>query len=138
MSFCLPSTPAVAQNFTEGSVWRVLQYDILPGKDADFWRDFRMNLKPTYEGDKGAGIIRSYQMYTRQTANAPDAWNVMVRLEYANWAALDGLAEKQDPITLKVYGSAQARTAAAAKRTEFRRTVANILVRQVTPLDLAR
>lgn len=137
--FCFFNMKAAAQeNFTEGSVWRVNLIDIKPGRNTDFWRDLRQNLKPIWEEYKKAGIITNYTVNVKSTTDDPGDWDVAIALEYKNWAALDGMAAKTDPITLKAYGTAEARTAAAVKRTENGITVASFLMRNVTPKDLPK
>jgi len=72
------------------------------------------------------------------TADEPGDWDVAVAFQYKNLAALDGLGERTDPITLKTYGSADARRQANLKRIEYGRIVASFLMRQVTVKDLPR
>ena len=50
---------------------------------------------------------------------------------YKSYSALDGLAGKMDPITLKHYGSAEARTQAGAKRSDLWTTVSSVLGREI-------
>jgi len=137
--FCLFSTSAKAQeNFTEGTVWRVTLVDIKPGKGTEFWQDIRRNLKPVWEEYKKQGIIQSYVVHIKTTTDEPGDWDVAFMLEYKNFATLDGLAARTDPITLKVYSTAEARREAGVKRSEYGTTVASFLTRQVTPKDLPR
>ena len=138
-SFCLLGSEVKAQeNFTEGPIWRVTLVKIKPGKTTDFWTDLRKNLKPAYEEYKKDRVITDYAVYVKSTRENEGDWDVAVALQYANFAALDGLAARTDPITLKIYGSREARTAAGAKRTENGTLVASFLMRQVTPKDLPR
>ncbi len=137
--FCLLGDEVKAQeNFTEGPIWRVTLVKIKPGKATDFWTDLRKNLKPTWEEYKKEKIITDYAVYVKSTRENEGDWDVAVALQYANFSALDGLAARTDPITLKSYGSREARTAAGAKRTENGTVVASFLMRQVTPKDLPR
>lgn len=131
-------TGTAQEHFTEGPVARVTLVDIKPGKGGDFWRDLRQNLKPVWEEFKKAGIITNYGVSTKSTVDEPGDWDVAIVLEYKNWAGLDGLAARTDPITLKAYGSAEARTAAAVKRTEYGTVVSSFLMRNVTLKDLAK
>ena len=139
MCFCLFSQRAMAQeNFTEGPVWRVIEVSIKPGKATEFWRDVRQNLKPIWEEYKKQGIISDYAVYVKSTTEEPSDWNVAFALQYKNFAALDALAVRTDPITLKFYGSADARREAGVKRSENGTTVRSFLARQVTLRDLPR
>ena len=134
----LHKNTAAQEHFTEGSVVRVTLVDIKPGKGPDFWRDVRQNLKPIWEEYKKAGIIVDYSVSLKSTLDEPGDWDVAFAIEYKNWAALDGLAAKTDPITLKAYGSAEARTAAAVKRTEAGTTISSFLMRSIALKDLPK
>ncbi len=137
--FCLFGTQAKAQeNFTEGSVWRVTLVDIKPGKNTEFWRDLRQNRKPIWEAFKKQGIISDYTVHIKTTTDEPGDWDVAIALQYKNFAAFDGLEARTDPVTLKVYGTAEARREAGVKRSEYGTTVASFLMRQVTPKNLPR
>lgn len=137
--FCLPATRASAQeHFTPGPVWRITLVDIKPGKNTEFWQDLRRNLKPLWEEYKRQGIILDYAVHIKTTTEEPGDWDVAVALQYKNFAALDDLGARTDPITLKAYGTAEARREAGVRRTEYGTTVASFLMRQVTPRDLPR
>jgi hypothetical protein len=130
----LGTLPVLAQeNFTEGPVSRVILIHITPGRATDFWTDVRQNLKPIFEEYKKQGIVTNYGFFTKVTTENADDWNVGIRLDYQNYAALDGLAARTDPITLKIYGSREARAAAAKRRTENGTAVSSFLLRQVDP-----
>jgi hypothetical protein len=130
----LVAVPVFAQeNFTEGTISRIILIHIKPGKNTDFWSDIRQNLKPIYEEYKKQGVINDYAFFTKATSENADDWNVGINLVYKNYGALDGLAARTDPITLKFYGSREARTAAANKRPENGTVVSSFLIRQVDP-----
>ena len=121
------------ENFTQGPVSRVILLRITPGKTTDFWADVRQNTKPVFEDYKKAGIIMNYTFFTKSTTENADDWNVGYILTYQNYAAMDGLADRTDPITLKHYGTREARTAAANRRTENAKLVSSFLIRDVDP-----
>jgi hypothetical protein len=126
--------PVLAQeNFTEGRVSRIVLLRINPGKGTDFWADVRQNAKPIFEEYKKQGVIVDYGFFTKATTENAEDWNVGYALDYANYAAIDGLAARTDPITLKFYGSREARTAAGIKRTENAKLVSSFLIRRVDP-----
>ena len=132
--FALVSMPLFAQeNFTEGPVSRIVLIHIKAGHGTEFWNDVRQNLKPIFEEYKKEGVITGYDFFTKASADNPEDWNVGFNLTYKNYAALDGLAARTDPITLKIYGSREARSAAGVKRTENATTVASFLIRAVDP-----
>jgi len=132
--FVFTAVPLFAQeNFTEGPITRIILVHIRPGHGTDFWNDIRQNLKPIYEEYKKQGIITNYDFFTKSSLDKPDDWNVGLALTYQNYAALDGLAARTDPITLKFYGSREARTAAGNKRSETSMQVESFLIRHIDP-----
>ncbi len=142
--FCLAcfnsqaTAQAMTPNFTEGSISRVLLIDIKPGKNSEFWTDLRQNGKPIFEAYKAAGIIEDYTIMLKTTSEGENDWDVSIIVRYKNYGALDGLAARTDPITLKHYGSSAARAAAGIKRNEFETTVGNFFVRHVNVNDMPR
>ncbi len=121
-----PNSP----NTTPGAVARVIHVKINPGHGAQFWQDLRQNLKPIYDTYKAQGIITDWLVSTKTTTESPDDWGVSIQLIYPNFAALDNLNSKTDPITLAHYGTAEKRAAAASARSQTATTVHNYLVRR--------
>ena len=119
-------------NTTPGAVVRVIHIKIKPGRADAFWADMRQNLKPIYDQEKAQGIISDYTVSTKATTDGPDDWNVSLQLVYPNWAALDNLGPRTDPITLAHYGSAEKRTAATSARGDNGTTIHSYLVRRQT------
>jgi hypothetical protein len=114
---------------TAGPVLRVSYFKINPGMGQESGRDLRQHLVPIWEAEKAAGAILSYGVVTNQTADSPDDWNIAFAVYYANFAALDSLGARTGPITLRHYGSAEARTAAGDHRAEIRTLVRSNLMR---------
>ena len=133
LALMLCAAPALAQqgspNTTPGAVTRVVLLHIKPGHNDMFWQDMRQHAKPVYDEEKRQGILVNYTTGTKSTTDNPDDWNVVLTLTYPNWAALDNLTSRTDPITLAHYGSAAARTAAGLARSEHSIVVASFLVR---------
>jgi hypothetical protein len=127
--------PALAQNpnYDYGSVWRVTYYELKPGQAEAFWKDFRENLKPSYDSVKKEGIITDYKVWTNVTTDGPHDWDIAVGLMFPNWAALDQSEAKTATIIAKHYGSREAMIEAGKKRNEIREVVASKLAREVIP-----
>lgn len=136
LALMLSAAPALAQpgspNTTPGTVTRVVLVRIKPGHADPFWADVRQHLKPIWDEQKRLGILTNYTVATKSTLDNPDDWNVASTFTYANWAALDNLASRTDPITLAHYGSAANRTAANLARLDHSMVVASFLVRDQT------
>jgi hypothetical protein len=130
----LVAVPLFAQeNFTEGPISRIVLIHIKPGRNTEFWSDVRQNLKPVYEELKKQDVISDYHFFTKASTDDPEDWNVGINLTYRNYAALDGLAARTDPITLKFYGSREARADVQRRRTENGTIVSSFIIRQVDP-----
>ena len=131
----LTAVPAHAQNpnYDTGPVWRVVYYHIKPGQGEAFWKDFRENLKPTYEALKKEGLINDFKVWTNATVDRPDDWDVALALLFPNWAALDQADAKAATIVAKHYGSRDAMLEAGKKRNDLREVIASKLAREVMP-----
>src|SRR2546427_9501909 len=105
------SAQSVNVKVTPTTVSRTFLYKINPGQRPAFDQDVMTNLIPVFEEEKKAGILTGYQFFNNVTADNPSDWTVGMLLTYANYAALDGLGDRTDPIELKHYGSAPERQA---------------------------
>jgi hypothetical protein len=130
--------PAAAQmtsspvRTTTTAVNRVVLFKLMPGQGPAYNQDVVEHLMPVYEEEKKAGILTDYRFFSKTTSDGPDDWNVGLMLTYPNFAALDNLTTRTDPITLKHYGSAEKRTAAGAARNQIRTVVSSILTQTLS------
>jgi hypothetical protein len=131
----LTAIPTRAQNpnYDPGPVWRVTYYHIKPGQAEAFWKDFRENLKPTYESLKKEGLLSDFKLWTNPTIDHPGDWDVALGLMFANYAALDQLDAKAATAVAKHYGSREAMIEAGKKRNDLREVVSSKLAREVIP-----
>jgi hypothetical protein len=116
---------------TPMTVTRVVLIKINPGQRPAFDQDLMDNNIPIYEEEKKAGILANYSIFNNVTTDNPNDWTVGITLTYANYAALDNLGDRVDPITLKHYGSVAKRQAAADHRNQFTTVVSSRLIREV-------
>lgn len=135
LALTVSSAPAVAQqspNTTPGTVTRVVLIRVKPGHGDAFWQDVRQHLKPIYDEEKRVGVLSDYGFFTKSTTENENDWGVGITLTYKNWATIDSLPSRTDPITLAHYGSAANRTAAATARSEHETIVSSFLIRNQT------
>jgi hypothetical protein len=126
------SAQAIAQeHYTEGPVWRVNYLSIKPGKFNDSLKDIREHFSKVWAEARAQGVVLDYKVFVNQTSTGPTDWNIATAVLYKSYSALDGLAGKMDSITLKHYGSAEARTQAGAKRADLWTTVSSALAREI-------
>src|ERR1700693_3543290 len=133
----LPSAQVAAQQaaggvkVTPSTVTRVILVKINPGQRPLFDQDMMDNQIPIYDEEKKAGTLANYEIFNNVTTNGPNDWSVGIALTYPNYAMLDNLGERNDPITLKHYGSAEKRQAAGEHRDQFTSCVSSGVARGV-------
>lgn len=127
-----PTPPAT----TPGNVSRVTYFDVLPGKNNEYTTFLRTNSKVIFDEQVKQGLIVSYGYFTKATTDGPGDWDVGLVVTYKNYAdALDpnpDRAAKFDAISLKHYGTAEARTKANDSLNALRTVTSSVLVRGVT------
>lgn len=131
--FAAISSFAQNPNYDNGPIWRVVYYHVKSGQGEPFWKDFRENLKPSYDALKKEGIIVDYKVWTNVTTDGPQDWDVALGLLFPNWAALDQADSKAATIIAKHYGSRDAMIEAGKKRNDLREVVASKLAHEVMP-----
>ena len=110
------------------AVMRVSLYRYADGMQQAVQADLRTHLIPTWEAQRAAGILVNYATMTNASPSSRDDWQFGIALTYKNWAALDSIGAKIAPITLKHYGSAEARTAALEARNRMRVLISSTLI----------
>lgn len=132
--FCLLlAGSSVAQDqYTEGTVERVVLVRILPGHFNAFMDDLKTNIQPIWDAQKGQGLMEGYQVFLNQTKSQPDDWDIGFGLTYKNMAALDGLPMKVLELRMKHYGDKSKEQQVVQKRVENGVAVASYLIRNIT------
>ena len=119
---------------TAGNVWRVVYFDVKPGKGPDFMTFLRTHSKPILDEQKKQGLILDYKYFSQPVSDGPGDWDVALIIVYRNYAdAIDFNAERSakfDAISLAHYGSAEARTKAGDLQNELRTVVSSQLARE--------
>jgi hypothetical protein len=118
--------------YTEGGVSRVTLVQILPGRFNAFMDDLKTNIKPIWDAEKKQGLIENYSIFLNSTKANPDDWDIGFALDYKNFAALDGLAQKVLDLRMKQYGDKGKEQQVIDKRVQNARVVASVLTRDIT------
>lgn len=127
------AAPASSQeHYTDGPVWRVNYLNVKPGKMGDSLKDIRENFAKVTAVAKAQGLILDAKVYLNATSTGPDDWDIATAVLYKNYGQMDGLTAAMDPITLKHYGSADARSKANDRRLELWTVVSSNLAREIT------
>lgn len=121
----LPFQPAVADErpYTEGSVWDMTMVRTTEGLGDDYLESLGKNYKPILDEAKKQGLILSWRIISVPPANADD-FDLVLLVEYKNWAAFDGLSDKMEAIARKVISRKDERDL-MVKRLEVRRILGN-------------
>jgi hypothetical protein len=130
LAFTALPTCALAQHYTETTAVRITKLRILPGKTDDFYQAFHWSIK-CWDAEKAAGLILGYSIYRSLSYEGPDKYDIKFALVFKNLAALDGFAEKAEPILASVYGSPENRAVIAKLRTDSSEVVSSELQRGI-------
>jgi hypothetical protein len=131
----MPLSVYAQQNYKEGAVWRVTKVRILPGKTQDFYKALAYAPK-VFDAEKAAGLIVDYTIFHSVSYEGPEKYDIALVIHYKNMAALDGLADRAEPVVAKVYGSPETRAQIAKLRTDSSETVSSELIRDIELLPV--
>jgi hypothetical protein len=119
---------------TAGPVCRVTLTGTKPGKNADFIKFRREHNKPMFDEQLKQGLIVSYAYYSKPINLGPDDWDIALVVCFKNYAdAIDSNPEREEKlnqISLKHFGSAEARTKANNSLNDLRDVVSSTLIRE--------
>jgi hypothetical protein len=125
------TTKGTGAPYIEGPVWTLTLIKTKTGLDDDYFRQISGTVKPIYDEEKKQKIILDYKILTGDSHNRDEA-NILIMVQYANMAALDGLRDKMDPLIEKVMGNEDQRRATAVKRLDIREILGTRTMREIT------
>ena len=108
--------------YKEGSVWSVTFVKVKPGMMDTYLRDLSANRKKLMDQAKKDGLILSEKMLSGDATGHGD-FDLMLMVEFKNWAAFDGLSDKFRALAAKTVGSEDKQTQMMVKRTEVREII---------------
>jgi hypothetical protein len=121
---------AADRPYTEGAVLNVSSIRTEPGMFDAYMNFLATTYKQNMEAQKAAGIILDYSVHMA-VPRGPDDPDIYLVTVYKNMAALDGLAEKTDPIMQKLFGDMSQRSAATIARGKMRTALGSEQLRQL-------
>ncbi|HEU0224006.1 MAG TPA: hypothetical protein VFR29_01060 [Steroidobacteraceae bacterium] len=124
---------AMAQDsvpYTEGAVVNVSSARTEPGQFNNYMRYLAGPYRKIMDEAVKQGLVLEYSFYAAQPKNPgePDLYLITV---YPNFAAFDGLGDKMDAISNKVFGSMSAAESAEVDREKLRKLIGSELVREL-------
>jgi len=123
------SAQATRAPYTDGSVWNLQFIRVKPGLQDDYLNGIRATTKRLLDDEKRQGLVLSYHFISSPSAT-PQDWDLLIMIEYKNYAALDGLREKIEPVVARVFGGESERRTMSGKRNEIREVVGSKLGRE--------
>ena len=118
--------------YTEGPVVNVSRIRTVDGKFDEYMNWLATTWKQENEASKKAGYILSYEVLQVEPRELDDP-DLLLRITYKNWAALDGALAKGDEIAKQIEGSVAAASKAQVERAKIR-TVLGSATMQVLKL----
>ena len=101
------------------------------GMSDEYIKQITGTVKPVYDEEKKEKAILDYKILNGEASNSQD-FNILILVEYPNWAAFDHLRDKMDPIIEKVMGSEEQRKQLAVKRLDVREILGTKTMREIT------
>ena len=117
--------------YNEGGVWTLSLIKTKPGLEDEYLKQITGTVKPAYDEAKKQKIILDYKILTGDASDRND-FNILILVEYANFAAFDGLRDKMDPVLAKVMGSQDQQKEMAVKRLDIREILGTKTMREIT------
>jgi len=90
--------------YTEGPIMVISYIKTKPGMFNRYMEYLNGPYKANMEAQKSAGIVADYMILTSE-ARTPADHDVMLAVNYRNWAALDNLADRSDAVVNRVLQS---------------------------------
>lgn len=117
--------------YTEGTVSVVTSVKIMPGQGETYMGYLAKEYKPVMEAQKKAGNVLDYSVY-RTMARSPSDPDMYLVVTYANMAAFDGLADRNEKVAMEVTGKDRsAATAAGIERGKMREILGSEMIREL-------
>lgn len=131
MSAVMGSTAMSAERVWEsGTVWSVSFAKTKPGKYNDYLADLNNVWRKYIEAQMKDGDIVSYKILNMAAARADES-NLILMVEFKNWATFDRGAEYFEKMAEKIQGSLDKSTQANIDRGALRTLNGQILLQEV-------
>ncbi len=90
--------------YTDGPLWQVQFVHTKSGMGELYLKNLSEGWIKEMRAAKDAGLVMDFKVLSAQQGSEND-WDLMLLYEIKNHAALDGMREKMDVITKKVFGA---------------------------------
>jgi hypothetical protein len=110
---------ADGRDYNDGPVQNVTFIRTVDGHFDEYMHYLATTFKKEQEAAKAADLITRYEVLVGQPHNAQDP-DIIIVIQYKNWAALDHLGSKLDQVSAKVEGSMDSAAKSQADRAKIR------------------
>jgi hypothetical protein len=110
---------ADGRDFNDGPVVNSSYIRTVDGHFDEYMHWLATTYKKQQEAAKAAGLITSWRVLVTE-ARTPQDPDIILVVEYKNWAALDHLGGKLDQVSTKIEGSLEAAAKSEADRAKMR------------------
>jgi len=117
--------------YNEGPVWSLTMVKTKTGLSDEYLKQITGTVKPVYDEEKKQKVILDYKILQGQAAS-PHDFDILILVEYPNWAAFDHLRDKMDPVVSKVMGSQDQQRELAVKRLDIREILGTKTMQEIT------
>ncbi|HKI44296.1 MAG TPA: hypothetical protein VKA08_03075 [Balneolales bacterium] len=116
--------------YTEGTVWSVQYVQTKSGMGETYLKDLSENWVKVVKEAQKEGLIMSYKVLSAQPSAKTD-WDLMLLIQFKNYADLDGLSDKMDAIAKKVIGNQDKQHKDAINRNDMRTLLGGKLAQEL-------
>lgn len=129
LALATPAAFANGTHYDDGPVVNVAFIRTVDGHFDDYMQWLATTWKKQEEAAKKAGLILSYKVMVAEPRNPTDP-DIILMIEYKNWAALDGLGSKLDAVSAQVEGSVEKANQSEVERGKIRTVLGSSTVQE--------
>ncbi len=130
IGFMSTSALSAERVYEKGSVWAVSFAKTKPGKYNDYLADLNSLWRKGMEAGMKSGDILSYKIMNVASPRKGES-NLVLMVEYKNWATFDRSDDYMDKMTKKLQGSLSKAAQATVDRGALRTLNGGILLQEV-------
>lgn len=124
------TTAQTSKLFSDGPVWNVQYIKTKPGMQMMYLKNIGDGWVKLMKEAKAQGLIMDYKIFSG-IPGSKDDWDLMLLDEVKNHAAEDGLSDKLDMISEKLFGGEDGRQKAAVSRNDLREVLGGKMVQEL-------
>ena len=127
---CAIGTLGEDEPYEEGSVWELSMVKSEANMSDHYLKDLASLWNKIMAEAKNQGMVLSYKVLVGEAAN-PDDWDILLMIEFENYAVLDNIDDKFDAIMEKVAGTEEELTKANVERAKIREIYGGKLMQEI-------